>query len=596
MANFVAVIDPDSERRSRFVEVIKPSIPPVDGLVTTACLTADFSAIWASGECAPISYVADDQGAAVIWGEAMSRTNSELMTAVQLRERWGSLPDCMPDALDGFHAAVVYHPKRGVIVGADLLGMFPIYYYASGEVLLIGSSPELFRHHPEFREEFNPAGLVGLLLLMHIFDGQTLLREVRRLAASHLLMWYPGQSPKEIQQYGIPTSTRYFDLPFQAHVDILHEVLDEATIRRAPAGQKYSLMLSGGLDSRMLGGYLQRNERDVEALTLGLPTDMEMKCAIPVARTLGFNHHAVNVSSEQYPGFAGLQARWEHVVNGFNTIMKWGVWSSLRKLAPRVVLGYVMDEVIGMVYLHWAYSPSSKTITFDTFWPRINAYGIRPEVLKRLLRPEVFRDLVDERMARIREVYQSYSEFESQRVRCFHLYNRQRFQGGGTAWALSFGAWPVMPVVDRRVLECIGGMPIATIADRRAERELLCAKFPKLAGLPLDRNAYETELLRPRLRYLLMKSMKRYLGRVPGRRQGERRYYYRIYDFNGPGWLAVRRQAEPYRERVLHLFNRDALAEFLPPPDVSVQLRDGIIEASGLKLLLGLMLWSKEYL
>ncbi len=78
--------------------------------------------------------------------------------------------------------------------------------------------------------------------------------------------------------------------------------------------------------------------------------------------------------------------------------------------------------------------------------------------------------------------------------------------------------------------------------------------------------------------------------------KGEHRYYFRIYDFNGPGWVAVRRQAEPYRERVLHLFNRDVFDELLPGPDVPLRFENSITEASGLKSLLGLLLWSREHL
>lgn len=602
MANFVVVIDPDSERRSRFIEVIKPLIPPVDGLVTTTCSTADFAAIWASGECAPVSYVADDQGAAVIWGEAMSGTNPERMTATQLRERWGNLSNHLPDALDGFHAAVIYQPKLGLVVGADLLGLFPVYYYARGEVLLIGSSPELFRYHPQFRLEFNPAGLVGMLLLMHMFDGQTLLREVRRLGAGHLLVWQPGQSVREEKQYEIPLSTRYYDLSFRAHVDILEQALDETVRRHAPAGRRYGLLLSGGLDSRMLGGFLKRNEADVVALTLGLPTDIEMKCAVPVVQTLNFEHRAVNIPTDQYSLCSSTQVQWEHGANGFNFIMNWGVYPHLKKLGPYVVMGYVMDAILGGPLIHYTYSKMSPNISFEKVFAFYNNWGIKPDLLKKLLRREVFGDLVEETLARIQTVYESYAELDSQRAWFFELYHRQRFHVGGAAWALSFGAWPVLPAIDSQVLEIVGAMPSATIVERRAQKELLCTKFPGLAKLPLDQNSYQPEPLRPRLRYLLTRSVSsqfkflRRLERTIRAWQGERRYYHRISDFNAPGWLAVRQQAEPYRERVLRLFNTDVLTEILAPPHVPMQFKNGIREASGLKVLLGFILWSKDHL
>jgi asparagine synthase (glutamine-hydrolysing) len=71
----------------------------------------------------------------------------------------------------------------------------------------------------------------------------------------------------------------------------------------------------------------------------------------------------------------------------------------------------------------------------------------------------------------------------------------------------------------------------------------------------------------------------------------EPRYYYRMYDLNGPGWRAIRRLAEPHRETLSDLFDVKALREYLPPPEDTIEMRDTIVDGSGRKLLLGLMLW-----
>jgi asparagine synthase (glutamine-hydrolysing) len=145
-------------------------------------------------------------------------------------------------------------------------------------------------------------------------------------------------------------------------------------------------------------------------------------------------------------------------------------------------------------------------------------------------------------------------------------------------------------------------MPIATIGERRAEKELLCKKFPELAALPLDRNTYDTQPLKPRLRHLLasyVSSRVTVFGRLvlPKHKHNvERRYYYRIYDFNSPGWVAVRNRAEAYRSRTFDFFQRDVLQELLPGSNVSLRFRDGIIDASGLKVLTGFFLWARNHL
>ena len=81
-----------------------------------------------------------------------------------------------------------------------------------------------------------------------------------------------------------------------------------------------------------------------------------------------------------------------------------------------------------------------------------------------------------------------------------------------------------------------------------------------------------------------------------GRACVERRRYVRLYDLNGPGWRAIRRDAEPYRRRLAGLFVPEVLNECLPPPDVTIALGDPIIDSTGPKLLLGLLLWSRDHL
>lgn len=598
MANFVIIVDQDAKRRAGFVEAITPLLPPVEGLITSSCASGAFHAAWAAHASAPISRVADAEGAAVIWGDAIPGKGLGRIDARRLRKLWRDPAGHMPEALDGYHAGVVYRPDC-LVVGADITGMFPIHYFSAGNVLLVGSSPELFRKHPLFRAELDPEGLVGILLLMHSVGGKTMLRGVQRLAGGHLLCWRIGHRIRELEQYDLPCSDRYFDLPFSAHVDIADQAFDESITRHVLDGSRHAMLLSGGLDSRVLGGFLKRQGRkDITLLSLGQPSDVEMRCAVPVARELGFQHQMADPSFAEYPAFASLHAKWQHGINGFNHIMQWADHRVLRTLAPRVVTGHNGNPSLGGLRVSPPHSPTEPWVSFEKTFQSANAWGLRRDVLQRLLRPDVFGDLVDETIRRIRADYESHGERESHRALRFEFFNRARFHVGINAWALSFGAWPVLPYIDRNLLECMTGIPLACFSERRLQEQLLATRFPELATLPLDRNITDTFPLQPRFRWLV--AWRLFLGPIHTLRQrlhrGEQRYYYRIYDINNPGWAAVRRQAEPYRDRVAQLFNMDALSELLPPPGVPVKLENGLQDASGRKTLLGLLLWAGDYL
>ena len=599
MANFVVIVDPDLERRSHFIKSIELLLPPVEGLVTHSCSVGNFHAIWAANPKAPISYIAETKGAAVIWGEAIAQDSSSRIDASTIRHLWkySSHESCF----DGFYAAVAYDPHGRLYVGADLLGLFPIYYYTYRDVAIIGSSPELFRYHPLFKATFNPAGLVGILLTNGIINGQTLWQDVKRLGAGNLLIWQPDTLPKEVKQYQIgsnSSSEAYAKLSFDQHLDILEQVIEKACDRQSPKDTQYSLLLSGGLDSRMLAGFIHRKGIHPVAITLGTSTDLDMQCAISVARTLQLKHHSVSIPFEKYPAYADLLVKWEHLTNGFNCIMDWGIQSYLSNgEASKTIAGYLMDRVIGG---KWTYSLSANSLSFEAFFPQINAWGFPPDLLAKLLRQEVFGDLVQDTLAQIQTTYNQYCEIDSIRAWCFELDHRQRFHVGCAAWQLCFGAWPILPILDRQLIETATAFPLETIAKRRAQEQLLQTRFPQLAQLPIARNDFYVEPLQPtklRQRLTPLFGVQRKWRRWRNKQGYEQRYYYRSYDLNQAGWLAVRRQAEPYRDRVGHLFHPEVFNQIVPSPDVLVQGQvEPISESSGIKTLLGLLLWSKNHL
>ena len=601
MANFIIVIDPDPQRRSHFIQTIQPLLPPVEGLITNSCTSGNFHAIWAAIPHAPISYVADEEGAAVILGDAIKSGEATRIDAQQLRIIWKDALKADIPCFDGFHVAVAYRPDFGLTVGADLLGLFPVYYYTHGNIILVGSSPELFRHHPLFKSAFNPAGLVGILLTNGLIDGQTLWQNVRRLDAGYALIWSAIAAPCEVKQYQIPGSTPnepYKDLSFSEHLDIIEQVIDQTLKNHVPPQERCSLLLSGGLDSRMLAGFLHRQRIDTVALTLGKRSDIEMQCAIPIARTLGLKHHKADIPFEQYPLYADAFIKWEQLASGGNGVMRWGMHAPLKPLASRVVPGISIELVIGG---KGAYTLSTKELSFETFFARgVNSWGFPPQLLGKLLRKEVFGDLVQDTLAHIKKTYQNYSDIEFRRSLGFDLYHRQRFHVGSMAWQVCFGAWPILPILSRQLLDTTAAIPVESIAQRRLQKELLCQRFPELAALPLDRNDYDVEPLKPSKRRSSLARLYRLQRRWRQWQQKlgyEQRYYYRIYDINHSGWQAVRRQAEPHRPLVRHLFDEKVFDSLLPPPDVPVPFRgDPIIEASGIKALLGFLLWSKENL
>jgi asparagine synthase (glutamine-hydrolysing) len=596
VANFVLCIDADPERRRRFIEAAGARLPIVPGLISGTASSGDFSAAWAVAPRAPFAHVTDGPDMAIVSGEPFAEDGQRL-GARQLLESWSQSADASLRAdQEGYYAACVWLGGRGMIVGTDALGRFPIYYYELGGVLLIGSSPETFACHPAFRTSFNPAGLVGVLLMNVMFDGQAFLGGVKRLGPGHVLTWEPQTGVKETPTYRPPLTDRHRDLTFSQHVDILDEAMTAVVARHAPAGRSYALSLSGGLDSRLLAGYLHRAGRDVSALTLGARSDIDVQCAVAVARALGLPNRLRELDASRHVEYAKLTTTWEHCASGCSLVMQWGMVELLTDLPPHVVMGHSLDALIGML------RPSNPPLSFETYFARWNRWGLPPTLLQTLLRPDVFSGAVPETMDRMQRTYTSYSDVESRRAWTFGLYHRQRFYSASDQWRTTFTGWPVVPATDRVLVELGSGLPQATITNRRAQLELLRTQFPELAALPLDRNAWDATPPVPGLAWMLKQRLRSPVDRVRQRLaritrgSTERRRYYRLFDINSPGWVAIRQEAEPCRELAHAFFERKALAELLPPPDVPIQSADPIKDVSGIKNVLGFMLWARDHL
>src|SRR5262245_27564747 len=238
-----------------------------------------------------------------------------------------------------------------------------------------------------------------------------------------------------------------------------------------------------------------------------------------------------------------------------------------------MLMGLVLDSAIGGYPMGQAYSPATRTVSFATYLSAINAWGVPLPTLGRLLRSERFGDALADVLAGLRATYDADGGNEFQRAWRFYMRPRARFHLGSRAWPIAFGSWPVLPVLDRKLLETAAGIPPASLGDRRAEAELVSSWFPALAALPLDRNSLDFSPLRPRLRYQLRRAVVATLRNIPGvaafqRARPEARRYVRLMDVNGPLWRAVRREAEPCRPLAAEFFRADVLAEALPGPDV----------------------------
>jgi asparagine synthase (glutamine-hydrolysing) len=598
MASFVAVVDPDPIRRAAYVASVLPSLALLPERHVGQCSTGAFAALWAAGPRAPVSAAADSESAGVVWGDALAPDGGVVDSAV-LREAWRVIPDGLPPAWNGFHAAVRYGNQAGTLVaGADLFGLFPVYYWTKGEILLVGSSIESFRRHPLYRSAINPVGITGVLLTGGLLDGDTVWTDVRRLPPGSLLSWSPTTRAREIRQYSMSATGAADAGSFEDHVSMIDGALDDVLARHVPSGRTTGLLLSGGRDSRVVAGALHRRGIPTHALTLGEAHDHEVRCARSVARQLGFRHTVASDPLTDVEAMVRRHVRVEQLANGLANFYTWDMVPLLGPLGERVLSGYSVERYIGGTARALPGSPADGD-AFDRVRKKTLSYGIHPSVLRRVLRQDVFGAALDECEERLRAQFVAGPADVDRCAWEFDAMHRGRHHAGSTPWRMSQAAWPSLLAIDQSFINVCASLPAASVVGRRAEDALLRTRFPALARLPLDRNSARLEPLLPsvawRARRRLGERMPLAVRRSFNQWRGERRRYYRLYDINAPIWRTVRHMAEAVRARASDVLDPSALASLLPAPDVRIELREPITDSNGLKALLGFMIWWSEY-
>lgn len=606
MANFVLALDSNPARRKAFLERARNIGAPVNGLKTAEQQLGDLAMIWWLGQHAPWSEETTPHSVAVVAGHAID-DDGRWLNAAQLRERWGAERDGQPsEALDAYHVAVVYESGERLTVAVDLLGFFPVYYWNQDGVLVVSSSCKMIAAHPAFNLNPDLQGIAGMLMINGLVANRTLLEGVRRLASGHrLIAESSGQgsyAAREQFQYRIGGSDRFAKASFSDLVEIVDAAMLQAVQRHTPPGVKTVQMASGGLDSRIITGYIKRANIPCMGICLGKPYDFEARSAMGVAKALEFPLSLVpeEAESDCFVERAKERLHWLTLSAGIGTGELTDADKALQELAPCYWSGMSLDALLGGIGYDSGYDSTREEWSFARFVNDATKWGMSSTQLTKLLRRADGAELTAAIWQSLDREYHRHDDLPHRLVFHFRLYNRHRHHLGNTLWQLSFFSWPLLFIADRAWLQTLIDVPPPMIMNKRLEKELLRKKFPQLLSVPLDVNSWHHGWVSPswmqrgRARLNKIVPVERAWNKWYWRRwRGvERQRYWRFYDFDGPKWRSVREAAEPSRDRLDAWFVRSEVDRLLPAPQMRLPKNNAFGDPASRRNLLGLAMWS----
>lgn len=589
-----AIIDPNPSTRSVFLRSLEEQVwrdgtrPPAQAIV------GDCTCRWQTCQTAPVSTAQQGKTTAWVLGHLDGIDAPEQGYAQVILSHFEKKGSDEIACYSGYFLAVV-HGEDGYYVFTDRLGLFPCYYGTKGDVLLLGTSSDIPTLHPTMPRKPNWKGIFGHLLCMHEVLGESVWESSYRLGVGQVLH-FTGTALRMMRQQAIPISDESFGLPRETQLERSHAATMEAF--RPYRGQSVAVLLSGGLDSRLVAGYLSKAGADVRlAYTLGDSGDVEFRCAQPVCHTLKWSQRRVGIDFGGFPAAAVRQIAAEQLANGLNDLSWWSLVDVVEGATAPIITGILGDAVLGGSHIALGYNSTTRQYSFDALFRHVNAWGLPAELLCSLFPHRETREWIVEITERLRECYEALPGYPFQKVWQFDLMNRQRFHVAGILARLPNSIWPLAPLTSNSLLTAAGGMPACAISGRTLQRDLLLTRFPPLARLPLDRNAHDSTPLAPSLGYRLWRKIenKTRMRKLPLRKR-ENLYYYRVFDINNQGWRLVRAECSRALNSLSGIIDLDVCHRLLLSPEADIRpCGDPIIGVSGIKSLLAWILWWKRH-
>ncbi len=494
------------------------------------------------------------------------------------------------EANGDFYLAGIHTARGELLLSTDTMGIFPLYYSTHKDSLIFSTTPSIIKQALKTTPGVSTEGLVGILLTMHMVGEQTVWERIYRAKAGHVLQWSKEGELRSHPVNVVSPSNDHFGKSLQDCQHLYHGTL--ADICRFPSGN-IALLLSGGMDSRLVAGYMAHNHKSgFPCYTLGTATDNEFYCAAGVAKELLLSHIGIPVGDsieDQSIRLAELQAGMESLSNGFNDLSWWDVVGKAKGTNTTLYNGFVGDPAMGGSHIPWAYDKDLDDYVFQMMFTENNKWGLTPDQINKLFLPGQLGSTVENNIETLRSMYDNNDGLPFQQAWMYDLLNRQRFHVGACIWRLSFSLWPRTPFADKRLLNLSAGMPGSTMLERWTQRNILRTKFPALAKLPLDRNSADISPLTNPSRSARIKLNIHKLALERLRlKQNETRYYYRVFDLNNPVWRSIRKHSTRCHTPLPAMLDPTEYKTLILEDRESVALEDGITGASRIKTLLAL--------
>jgi asparagine synthase (glutamine-hydrolysing) len=276
------------------------------------------------------------------------RSTGDTETLVHLYEDEGP---GMFGLLRGMFALAIWDaPRRTLLLGRDRMGQKPLVYREHAGRLTFASELKALLALPEAEvpRRIDPVALDQYLTFGYVPQPRTILEGVRKLPPAHFAEWRDGRL--RIERYWSPDWNAERRRPFEEDAEELRATLDDAVREQMVADVPLGAFLSGGVDSTIIVGLMQRaSSRPVKTFAIGFPDPAydETDYAEAAAKAIGTEHHTFRVEPRAWETIPALTRQFDEPFADSSALPTWHVARETRREVTVALTGDAGDELFG---------------------------------------------------------------------------------------------------------------------------------------------------------------------------------------------------------------------------------------------------------
>ncbi|MHC4398180.1 MAG: asparagine synthase (glutamine-hydrolyzing) [Planctomycetota bacterium] len=272
------------------------------------------------------------------------RTQSDTEVIVHLYEDEG--PKLL-EHLNGMFALAVWDSRRPqLLLARDRLGQKPLVYRLEPDRLLFASELKSLLQVPGVPRRLDPQALDAYLTYQYVPHPQTIFQGIEKIPPGHYGVYRGGRL--EVRPYWRPDFNVEEDRPAEEYAGQLREVMTSAVELRLQSDVPLGAFLSGGIDSTIVVGLMQKlSHEPARTFSIGFPVREydETSYARQVAERFGTVHEEFRVEPSAVDVLPELVWHYDEPFADSSAIPTWYVSKLTRQHVTVALTGDGGDEL-----------------------------------------------------------------------------------------------------------------------------------------------------------------------------------------------------------------------------------------------------------